>query len=200
MLDCSNMNLKHVPVGTVKDTRIRILSLRRNNIKAVNELDVIRAYPRLMYIDLRENPLSCPVNFSMLNVLYDPCPTRKKDLYLTPVNSFSSVTPLFSCTSATRDRLPQSSVSFSLLPSSLIMSTPCKSSHVPSSLRKFYVHPSLIFFLTCQPSFQLHHSRCYYRLHLCCYHSNQYFFALLSIMNLIINFIMTPFCLHFSII
>ena len=56
LLDCSNMNLKHVPVRKAKDTRTRILSFRQNNIKAANELDVIRAYQRLMCIDLRKNP------------------------------------------------------------------------------------------------------------------------------------------------
>ena len=101
MLDCSNMNLKHVTAGTVKVTRIRILSLRRSKIKAVNELRIVRAYPSIMYIDLRENPMSCPVNFSMLNVLYNAYPPRKKDLCLMSVNSFSSVTQLFSYTSYT---------------------------------------------------------------------------------------------------
>jgi hypothetical protein len=85
MLDCADQGLNKIPMPRAvrKHGLVMVLDLRRNNISSVHESTVLKIYPRLAYLDLRDNPIDCSdIKFSKIKVKSD-CKTTTY-IYLNP--------------------------------------------------------------------------------------------------------------------
>lgn len=73
LLDCSNQGLNEIPVPKAEYMKsTRLLNLRKNNISQISEETVIKLYPGLVLVDLRENPINCDrMNFKKIKVKAD---------------------------------------------------------------------------------------------------------------------------------
>ena len=75
LVNCSDLGLTELP-KTDKDIKVKVLDLRKNNIKAITESSVLVIFPNIVVVDLRENPLDCKkIQFTKLQAKGN-CTTR----------------------------------------------------------------------------------------------------------------------------
>ena len=56
LLDCSDLGLTELPKMD-EDINVKVLELRKNNIKAITKSSLFAIFPNIVVVDLRENPL-----------------------------------------------------------------------------------------------------------------------------------------------
>ena len=91
LVDCSDLGLTELPKMD-KDTNIKVLDLRKNNIIAITESSLLAIFPNIVVVDLRENPLDCTkIKFTKMRVKSD-CTTRHVSSATVSINgTFSSL-------------------------------------------------------------------------------------------------------------
>ena len=70
LIDCAGCDLEYIPHFELPKVWVKSLSLRRNNINAVNFSTLAIDFPNLKLIDLRENPFNC-ASTKLFKVLSD---------------------------------------------------------------------------------------------------------------------------------
>ena len=89
LVDCSDLGLTELPKMD-KDITVKVLDLRKNNIKAITESSLLAIFPNIVVVDLRENPLDCKkIQFTKLQVKSD-CTTRHVSSATVSINGTSS--------------------------------------------------------------------------------------------------------------
>ena len=94
MLDCSDQGLNRLPMpwAVQKHGWVRVLDLKKNNISRINKRNVLKLYPRLVYLDLRNNPVDCSdIKFSKIKFKVD-CRTTMYSIHLNPTSSKRLIT------------------------------------------------------------------------------------------------------------
>ena len=72
-LDCSGENLNNIPYSKAMPW-VRDADFSRNNLTVVNTTELLMLFPKIVRIDLRDNPLKCPFT-TTVKILCDCPPT-----------------------------------------------------------------------------------------------------------------------------